>query len=118
MFTREFIVPVAIRDAGNQLAAVKGQSMADLLTFTRETHVGYCVVQAQVSEEWMAGIGTLERPAYDTEEVLDMVAAADVLQGATVLDAVPDPVHEITGMIIGPPGIAAAYGLVPVAGDE
>lgn len=117
MFTREFIVPIALRDDANQLAAAKGQSMADLLTFRRETHEGYSVVQAQVSEEWMAGIGTLERPDFDTESTLDMQAAASVLQGAVVLTDIPESL-TVAGLVIGPPGIALALGLVPVASED
>ena len=109
MITLETLVPESLMPAANQLAACKGQSLADLDTYLRPTHqdtVGnkwsWCGVQ--VSEEWLGGIATPPtRPDFDIEGVLDLALAGKALASVTILQALPAsdaPFAMPTGMVV------------------
>ena len=80
----------------NQLAAALGFSMADALTFRGngwQDSVGnlYAAASGEVSEAWLTiAQEPLTRPAWDTDDQIDMDAAARA-QAAVALLAEPAP---------------------------
>jgi len=95
MRTIEICCPRPLRYGASHLAACKGASMFDLLSFDTTTHTNkageyFCVVGVQVSDSWLGGVGQpVARPDFDTAETLDLVAAQSVLDNAVVLTAIP-----------------------------
>lgn len=126
--TLETLVPEALMPAANQLAACKGQSLADLDTYPRPTHQdaagnkwAWCGVQ--VSDEWLGGIAAPPvRPDFDTEAVLDMALAGQALASVTILQALPAPDEPFTmptGMIVFVgTGLPQGLGLTRIPGHE
>ena len=83
--------PVAMMDDANQLAAALGFSMADAETFRGngwQDSVGnlYAAASGEVSEAWLTiAQEPLTRPAWDTDDQIDMVAAERAQAVAVVL---------------------------------
>lgn len=119
MITVEILCPESLREAANHLAAAKGLSMADMLTFgnpnyERDGHQ-FIWVGVQVTEDWLTGMQQpAERPGYDAEEEIDLDAANAVLAGTTVLLECPDiedgPLPEGLVILLGS-GLVGVYGL-------
>lgn len=77
------LVPEALKDISNNLAAASGLSEYDLGTFN---HAGYedsennkyCVISTMVTDAFLEKIGEpLVRPAFDVDHLIDMTKAAE-----------------------------------------
>jgi hypothetical protein len=114
--------PEAIIYSSNQLAMCLAFSVADGLTYTGLNWTDadgnlYAAASWEASDAWVEGASQpLVRPAWDTEEVIDM-DAAEAAQAALVFStepvlAVPDKLTALSG----PDAVAALglMGLVPV----
>jgi len=121
MKTVEILCPEFLMADANHLAAAKGQSMADTLTFRSanctDGTTNYCWVGVQVGDEWLGSMTQLgERPAFDTNNQIDMTKAAAVLAGASILTTLPDGVSVIpSGLVVYVgTGLRSAFGLTPI----
>jgi len=114
--------PAALLDAANQFAMCLAFSEADGQTYRGlnwqdANGTLYAAASFEARPEWvMAAQAPLERPAWDTAETIDMVAAAQA-QAALVfslepISATPAQLTAIGGMD-GPDAIAL-MGLTPV----
>jgi hypothetical protein len=116
--------PEALIPQANQLAMCLGQSEADGQTYnglnwTDGTNL-YAAASFDASEEWITfAQAPLTRPAWDTEEVIDMDAAA-AAQATMVFstEAAPASPGQLTA-IGGMDGVEAlaAMGLTAVEGE-
>jgi len=109
--------PEALIYESNQLAMCLAFSVADGLTYTGLNWQDadgnlYAAASWEASDAWVESVSQpLVRPAWDTEEVIDMVAAA-AAQAALVFStepvlAVPDKLTALSG-----PDAVAALGLM------
>jgi hypothetical protein len=120
-------VSADLMDDANQLALVVGESMADALTWTNPAFqrdgVLYCVRNLWIPDGWIEGItGPLQRPAWDTDEQIDMDAAARA-QAAVALVTDGDIQPATAGAIHSALGVdieqaVAAWGLEPIPNTE
>lgn len=119
--TVEALIPEAQMEQANHLAAAKGLSLADLLTFRPNYQDAdgnrYCWVGVQVSPSWLQSMGNaVERPAFDADEEIDLGAAEICRQGMTVLQTLPEQPEPITGLVVYVgTGLAGAYGLTRIS---
>ena len=100
--------PEALVSDSNQLAMCLGYSLADGLTFSnlnwQDANGGlYGCASWEASEEWLGKAQEpLERPSWDVDEVIDMVAAeraqAALVVSTEPLLASPAALTAITGM--------------------
>lgn len=117
--------PAALTSDANQLAAALGQSMADAETYGPpgwQDNTGnlYAAASLDVSEAWLeAAQQPLARPAWDTEEQIDMTAAARA-QAAVVLLSEPAPATpDALTALVWPNGLEALalMGVAPIPGE-
>lgn len=117
--------PAALIPDANQLAAALGTSMDDATTFGEPIWQDarsnlYAAASLDVSEEWLAfAQQPVVRPAWDTDEQIDMVAAARA-QAVLVILIEPAPATTTTiTALIWPSGPEALelMGIVPVPTD-
>lgn len=120
--TVEAIVPESMRHEANHLAAAKGLSLADLLTFGSAMYEDadgnrYCWTGVQVSPSWLQGMTSpVEHPGFDADEEIDLVAAETCRQSMIVLQALPEQPVPITGLVVYVgTGLAGAYGLTRIS---
>jgi hypothetical protein len=100
--------PEALVYSANQFAMCLGYSLADGLTFSnlnwQDANGGlYGCASWEASEEWLGKAQEpLERPSWDVDEVIDMVAAgraqAALVVSTEALLASPAALTAITGM--------------------
>lgn len=100
--------PEALVSDSNQLAMCLGYSLADGLTFSnlnwQDANGGlYGCASWEASEEWLGKAQEpLERPSWDVDEVIDMVAAeraqAALVVSTEPLLALPSNLTAISGM--------------------
>jgi hypothetical protein len=100
--------PEALVSDSNQFAMCLGYSLADGLTFSnlnwQDANGGlYGCASWEASEEWLGKAQEpLERPSWDVDEVIDMVAAeraqAALVVSTEPLLASPSNLTAITGM--------------------
>jgi hypothetical protein len=122
--------PEALIPQANQLAMCLGQSEADGETYrglnwTDGTNL-YAAASFEASEEWITfAQAPLTRPAWDTEEVIDMDAAA-AAQATMVFwqatEEAPTPPAALPGQLTAIGGMdgveaLAAMGLTAVEGE-
>jgi len=130
-FAVEVLTPVSMVDGANALAAVCGiTELEELTTFSSANvesgEAKYIWRAPQVVQEWWDGIvelaanpSSLERPLWDTGEVLDLVAGAEVLATVQVVHNLDELETELpTGMVVllGQ-GLLAHYNLTPVEAE-
>jgi len=117
--------------AGALIACISGQQ-SDLTQFGNEKFIGgydACNAQAKAShvqalQAAAAGLFIPERPAWDAEEAIDMVAVLDLIDTMQVVTELPEggisiyPDTVIIGLNIDAKTLANACGLVSVTSDE
>lgn len=120
--------PVDLCADANQLAAARGLSMADATTFGppawRDTAGNlFSCASLEVSEEWLAETQQpLVRPAWDTEQTIDLTAAARAQSALVLWAGEGDPPQAAPGrlaVIVGVPGVEAValMGLTQIQAD-
>ena len=121
--------PEALRDDANQLAMLLAEGAADASTYDAlnwQDAAGnlYACASFVASREWIEGAtGPLQRPEWDTEEIIDMAAAARAQQALVVWmggdDPVPHASPDALTVVAGGDALAsvAAMGLVAVQGE-
>lgn len=121
--------PDDLRADANQLGAVLGLGPHDAATYGvpiwQDTEGRlYSCASLDVTDDWLAaGTAPLQRPEWDTDEQIDMAAAARA-QAAIVLWAgegeAPQADPDALTVIVGVPGVEAVtlMGLAQVAADD
>jgi hypothetical protein len=120
--------PDAHRAAANQLACALGASMADANTYGPPTWQDgngalYACASVDVGEEWLAAAQQpLTRPEWDTDEQIDMAAAAQAQALIALWTGEGEPPLASPGaltVIVGMEGVdaVAAMGLTQISGD-
>lgn len=124
MKTVELLCPESMMADANHLAAAKGQSMADMLTFRNVNYTdgtnNYCWVGVQVGDEWLSNMTQpVARPTYDTGSQIDLIKAQAVLDGSSVLTALPEGESVIPlGLVVFVgTGLPQAFGLARIVGE-
>lgn len=82
--------PSALRDDANQLAACLGGSMADLQTYGEPRYeregVYYSVMSTAATDKLLqASQMPVQRPAFDSDNVIDLVAAQRALDAVLIV---------------------------------
>jgi hypothetical protein len=109
--------PEALIYSSNQLAMVLAFSVADGLTYTGLNWTDadgnlYAAASWEASDAWVEGASQpLVRPAWDVDEVIDMVAAA-AAQAVLVFSTDPVPAMPDQLTALGGPDAVAALGLM------
>jgi len=129
-------VPEAMMDNGNHLAGCLGETMADMDTylvarFQDAEGNKYAVMSTAATNGILAkmGTGTAVRPAFDTEEAIDLTKAQAAMD-VTVIVMPPTGEEEFTPTLAAPDKIVAYVGyeaqdaiahmgiaLIPTEGD-
>lgn len=118
--------PVALMDDANQLAAVIGESMADAQTFQGDGWQDgegnrYSSASAEVFDAWLTVADEpLTRPAWDTDNQIDMVAA-ERAQAAVVVLIEPELATNTNITLLEWPSATEALalmGIVPVTEES
>jgi hypothetical protein len=109
--------PEALIYESNQLAMCLAFSVADNLTYTGLNWVDasgnlYAAASWEASDAWVEGVSQpLVRPAWDVDEVIDMVAAA-AAQAALVFSTEPVLATPTSLTALSGPDAVAALGLM------